>query len=42
MKRNLSLLFVCAAIFLSLMLVTAGAEGEELPGLDVYVVGHHA
>jgi hypothetical protein len=42
MTRNVYLLLVCTAIFLSLMLVTAGAEGEELPGLDVYVIGQHA
>jgi hypothetical protein len=42
MTQNVSLLLVCTAIFLSLMLVTASAEGEELPGLDVYVIGRHA
>jgi hypothetical protein len=42
MKRNVFLLLVCAAIFLNLMLVTASADKEELLGLDVFVVGHHA
>jgi hypothetical protein len=42
MTRNISLLLVCTAIFLSLMLVTASADGEGLLGLDVYVVGNHA
>jgi hypothetical protein len=42
MNRNVFILLVCAAIFLNLMLVTASADKEELLGLDVFVVGHHA
>ncbi len=42
MTRNVFLLLVCTTIFLSLMLVTARADKEELLGLDVYAVGHHA
>ena len=41
MTRNISLLLVCTAIFLSLMLVTASAAEEELLGLDVYVVASY-
>ena len=42
MARNVSFLLVFTAIFLSLTPVSADAEREELPGLDVYVVGNHA
>ncbi len=42
MTRKTFMLSVCAAIFLSLMLASAGAVEEELPGLDVYVLGQHA
>jgi hypothetical protein len=35
MTRYFTLLLVCAAIFLSLMLASASAEDKELPGLDV-------
>jgi hypothetical protein len=42
MTRYVSLLLAATAILLILMSVTANAGGEELPGLDVYVIGHHA
>ena len=42
MTRNVLLLLVCTTIFLSMMLVSASADKEELLGLDVFVVGHHA
>jgi hypothetical protein len=42
MTRKISLLLVCTAIFISLMPVTTSAGEDELPGLDVYVVGSHA
>ena len=35
-------LFVCMAILLLLIVVTGSIAKEELPGLDVYVVGQHA
>ena len=41
MTRNFSLMAIGTTLFLSLMLATA-AGGEELPGLDVHVIGQHA
>ena len=42
MTRSVSLFLVCAVFCLSLMPGPSVGHAEELPGLDVYVIGHHA
>jgi hypothetical protein len=42
MTPHFPLLWVCTAIFLSLMLVLPSGVEEELPEFDVYVLGQHA
>lgn len=42
MTRRLILLMECTIFLLGLMLAATGAGGEELPGLDVHVIGQHA